>query len=94
MLNEDVHSIEYGNVSILILLDYLFLLERNYFKGLDDSSFNPYFIGLPILIITHGKEDVEFKEMVSILILLDYLFLSVLSRKLSIYYCYRIFFRH
>ena len=35
---------------------------------------NPYFIGLPILIIKTFKETESF-EIVSILILLDYLFL-------------------
>ena len=38
-------------VSILILLDYLFLWgTRNYKDSTITRSFNPYFIGLPILI--------------------------------------------
>ena len=37
-------------VSILILLDYLFLLFIYYKLNDDEKSFNPYFIGLPILI--------------------------------------------
>ena len=41
-------------------------------------SFNPYFIGLPILIFDlKGKEVDAFGNEVSILILLDYLFLSL-----------------
>ena len=65
----------YG-VSILILLDYLFL----YFPyistvGLVRNGFNPYFIGLPILILSKKFIFSNFSKSVSILILLDYLFL-------------------
>ena len=43
-------------VSILILLDYLFLLCYNKeVPGCTSKSLNPYFIGLPILIITYGS---------------------------------------
>ena len=38
------------NVSILILLDYLFLLARNYNSKMDKGCLNPYFIGLSILM--------------------------------------------
>ena len=86
-------------VSILILLDYLFLSKSSLevsdevvkFQSLFywitysytyttcnkhrcDSGFNPYFTGLPILILTGNTEGLSKKE-VSILILLDYLFL-------------------
>ena len=43
------------NVSILILLDYLFLYSRVLTSGHATDGFNPYFIGLPILILVeHG----------------------------------------
>ena len=46
-----VESINSGEVSILILLDYLFLLKMKYeLKGFEVKCFNPYFTGLPILI--------------------------------------------
>ena len=39
-------------VSILILLDYLFLYHKVYIvQALVDRCLNPYFIGLPILMI-------------------------------------------
>ena len=37
-------------VSILILLDYLFLWKYEEVKNLLNEGFNPYFTGLPILI--------------------------------------------
>ena len=40
-----------GAVSILILLDYLFLLYATIEEQLSWEGFNPYFIGLPILIL-------------------------------------------
>ena len=61
-------------VSILILLDYLFLLKRGSFYGEGEHRFNPYFIGLPILIWIDG-DVTSIVQSVSILILLDYLFL-------------------
>ena len=61
-------------VSILILLDYLFLSGENFDGAMKvDGCFNPYFIGLPILIGKRWKKEILRK--VSILILLDYLFL-------------------
>ena len=39
-------------VSILILLDYLFLFKVKIMKIVVNASFNPYFIGLPILIVS------------------------------------------
>ena len=49
-LREYCDAYNFPMVSILILLDYLFLLVDlgNMLKSLE--SFNPYFIGLPILI--------------------------------------------
>ena len=41
-------------VSILILLDYLFLLYCVYIELNFDTGFNPYFTGLPILIQSYG----------------------------------------
>ena len=66
-------------VSILILLDYLFLLVDlgNMLKSLE-RSLNPYFIGLPILIMDFVTVSICV-VVVSILILLDYLFLFYLS---------------
>ena len=44
------------DVSILILLDYLFLYEvRNFFNVISEGGLNPYFIGLPILIEENGE---------------------------------------
>ena len=43
-------TIKYPNVSILILLDYLFLLDVPVLPFVIVRGFNPYFIGLPILI--------------------------------------------
>ena len=41
-------------VSILILLDYLFLSDTPTTADDNDECFNPYFTGLPILIIEYG----------------------------------------
>ena len=41
----------------------------------DESGFNPYFIGLPILIFSQVEAKLKKYTDVSILILLDYLFL-------------------
>ena len=46
----DTFDIRYNDVSILILLDYLFLSLNFRPKGYNPDGFNPYFIGLPILI--------------------------------------------
>ena len=62
-------------VSILILLDYPFLFLNNNLEGLSNDGFNPYFIGLPILIMEGWRETHSTLFKVSILILLDYLFL-------------------
>ena len=43
-------SLQCLSVSILILLDYLFLSELSIQNIMDLGSLNPYFIGLPILI--------------------------------------------
>ena len=65
----------YYGVSILILLDYLFLyLYQGKIKDKSIKRFNPYFIGLPILI-TQKELATQHNYNVSILILLDYLFL-------------------
>ena len=61
-------------VSILILLDYLFLSDRARYKPYRSCGFNPYFTGLSILIRL-SKSWHNLLYMVSILILLDYLFL-------------------
>ena len=61
-------------VSILILLDYLFLQGTESSKKPSLHCLNPYFIGLSILIIYYGI--LQGNEKVSILILLDYLFLQ------------------
>ena len=67
---------DYTKVSILILLDYLFLCIQNYVEGvLSLCGLNPYFIGLPILISESQRARAR-TSSVSILILLDYLFLS------------------
>ena len=64
------------DVSILILLDYLFLYLKYIFCMIYIiSCLNPYFIGLPILIIYRKKNLKRKCVVVSILILLDYLFL-------------------
>ena len=62
-------------VSILILLDYLFLSLSSYWFWTISSCFNPYFTGLPILIRRKTYKERKFFLRVSILILLDYLFL-------------------
>ena len=63
-------------VSILILLDYLFLSPIICPWSLRTApGFNPYFIGLPILIYLVADADGFNPMKVSILILLDYLFL-------------------
>ena len=63
-------------VSILILLDYLFLYSSKIsVEDLDKPSLNPYFIGLSILILNKYFNFIHFYNIVSILILLDYLFL-------------------
>ena len=60
-------------VSILILLDYLFLCDEVVNFLSEKYSLNPYFIGLSILIwISLVTKPLD---VVSILILLDYLFL-------------------
>ena len=61
-------------VSILILLDYLFLYSQSFISNSYRSSFNPYFTGLPILIKSKWGS-IQSRCTVSILILLDYLFL-------------------
>ena len=62
-------------VSILILLDYLFLLEElEFYADFYELRFNPYFTGLPILIVLSSPIEAS-NDKVSILILLDYLFL-------------------
>ena len=43
-------------VSILILLDYLFLSFGKYYFEKDEESLNPYFIGLSILITKRLKK--------------------------------------
>ena len=65
-------------VSILILLDYLFLFDLLSIKITRLNSLNPYFIGLPILIMVRTALP-DRDDLVSILILLDYLFLSLHS---------------
>ena len=45
------------NVSILILLDYLFLSSILICLLVFSLSFNPYFIGLPILIRKHALDN-------------------------------------
>ena len=72
---------EKTEVSILILLDYLFLFPIFLMVTLFFwSCFNPYFIGLPILIMQQSLNRKMDRLEVSILILLDYLFLwSTLS---------------
>ena len=63
-------------VSILILLDYLFLFYKNWETSyLKREGLNPYFIGLPILIRLNRPRYIPDRGRVSILILLDYLFL-------------------
>ena len=67
-----------GKFSILILLDYLFLLGTDGFNLYLREIFNPYFTGLPILI--HLEFNQYYKAVeISILILLDYLFLLLVG---------------
>ena len=91
----NIEDSRYGYiVSILILLDYLFLLDQQrYTSGSSICRSQSLFYWITY---SYRFNNCKKREManVSILILLDYLFLSVLSRKPSIYYCYRIFFRH
>ena len=61
------------DVSILILLDYLFLFRLKSTFVFRYEGLNPYFIGLSILIRKVITKDLS--QKVSILILLDYLFL-------------------
>ena len=61
-------------VSILILLDYLFLSTDTELIGTEVKGLNPYFTGLSILIQLEDNYH-TMSELVSILILLDYLFL-------------------
>ena len=50
-------------VSILILLDYLFLLYSiGYNRNIEIESLNPYFIGLPILMIISKIEGVDWRQ--------------------------------
>ena len=46
-------------VSILILLDYLFLFRKKggILSKNNQSGFNPYFIGLPILMVVKMKKN-------------------------------------
>ena len=48
---------------------------RDFYIRVLSSGFNPYFIGLPILIVDLGEMEKSLERKVSILILLDYLFL-------------------
>ena len=48
-----------GLVSILILLDYLFLFSIYWIKTGCYLCFNPYFTGLPILISIYNMEDIR-----------------------------------
>ena len=50
MYKENIMNTIKNGVSILILLDYLFLWLPYYVWAIFPQSFNPYFIGLPILI--------------------------------------------
>ena len=74
---------------IIYSYDSLIVEIFNFVNG-SQSLF--YWIIYSYLIKNNSILDI--KRNVSILILLDYLFLSVLSRKPSIYCCYRVFFRH
>ena len=47
---EEAADATFEEVSILILLDYLFLLTIKNFLNGNTEGFNPYFTGLPILI--------------------------------------------
>ena len=53
-------------VSILILLDYLFLEIEKINLETSNGSFNPYFTGLPILIMkkrNYGKMELMFQSL-------------------------------
>ena len=66
-----------NEVSILILLDYLFLFSLTMLEEKQEKQgFNPYFTGLPILIQKLPLYPL-YQIHVSILILLDYLFLYI-----------------
>ena len=81
-------------VSILILLDYpfLFCIKSIFILAIDSTGFNPYFIGLPILM-SEKPWNFQNGASVSILILLDYPFLYRLENyQMNIKGCFNPYF--
>ena len=75
-----------NNVSILIILDFLFLYVPETVIEIVEARFNPYYTGFPILIPCPVMVQLSVYH-VSILIILDFLFLFYNS-----YFFYFVFF--